>query len=314
MFAFVVKRLASAIPTLLAVLTVIFLVIRVVPGDPAIAILGNNATAEAIAALRERLGLDLPLYVQYLDFLAMIGRGDLGTSMVTGQPVLGLVQAVLPFTIELTIASILIGIVLGLPIGAVAAVYRNTAIDYLARVGSLLGLSFPAFYTAILMILVFSIDFGWFPVISRGVPLTDPIGRLHNLALPALSLGLIMIGYVARASRSSMLEVLGEDYIRTAHAKGLNRRVVILRHVLRNALIPIVTVIGLYLGLLIGNSVLTEIVFNRPGLGKLIVEALSGRDYTLLQGLMVVFAFFIVLVNMLTDLTYGLIDPRVRYQ
>lgn len=314
MLVFVAKRLLSAIPTLLAVLTVIFIIIRVVPGDPAIAILGNNASAEAIAALRERLGLNAPLYVQYLDFLGMIGQGDLGKSMVTGRPILGQVQAVLPYTIELTIASILIGVVLGLPIGVIAAVRRNTAVDYLARIGSLLGLSFPAFYTAILLILVFSIDLGWFPVISRGVPLTDPVQRLYNLALPALSLGLIMVGYVARASRSSMLEVLGEDYVRTARAKGLRRKVIILRHVLRNALIPIVTVIGLYLGLLIGNSVLTEIVFNRPGLGKLIVEALSERDYTTLQGLMVVFAFFIVFVNMLTDLTYGLIDPRVRHQ
>jgi peptide/nickel transport system permease protein len=314
MLVFVAKRLLSAIPTLLAVLTVIFIIIRVVPGDPAIAILGNNASAEAIAALRERLGLNAPLYVQYLDFLRMIGQGDLGNSMVTGRPILAQVGAVLPYTIELTVASILIGVVLGLPIGVIAAVRRNTAVDYLARIGSLLGLSFPAFYTSIVLILVFSIDFGWFPVISRGVPLTDPLQRLYNLALPALSLGLIMVGYVARASRSSMLEVLGEDYVRTARAKGLRRKVIILRHVLRNALIPIVTVIGLYLGLLVGNSVLTEIVFNRPGLGKLIVEALSERDYTLLQGLMIVFAFFIVLVNMLTDLTYGLIDPRVRHQ
>ena len=314
MFAFVVKRLLSAIPTLLAVLTVIFIIIRIVPGDPAIAILGNNASAEALEALRERLGLNEPLYVQYLDFLNMIGHGDLGNSMVTGQPILAQVRGVLPYTIELTVASILVGVVFGLPIGVIAAVRRNTMTDYLARIGSLFGLSFPAFYTAILLILLFSIDLGWFPVISRGVPLTEPVQRLYNLALPAMSLGLIMVGYVARASRSSMLEVLGEDYVRTARAKGLRRRIIILRHVLRNALIPIVTVIGLYLGLLIGNSVLTEIVFNRPGLGKLIVEALSQRDYTLLQGLMIVFAFFIVLVNMLTDLTYGLIDPRVRYQ
>lgn len=314
MVAFVVKRLLSALPTLLAVLTTLFVIIRVVPGDPAIVILGDNATAEALVALRQRLGLDHPLHVQYADFLLMVARGDLGHSMVTGHPIWDEVRGVLPYTLELTVAAILIGIVFGLPIGAVAAINRNTTIDYAARIGSLLGLSFPAFYTAILLILVFSIDLGWFPVISRGVPLTDPAGRLYNLALPALSLGLIMVGYVARASRSSMLEVLGEDYIRTAHAKGLRRRVVILRHVLRNALIPIVTVIGLYLGLLVGNSVLTEVVFNRPGIGKLIVQALSQRDYTLLQGLMIVFAFFVVLVNILTDLAYGLIDPRVRHQ
>jgi len=314
MVAFVVKRLLSAIPTLVAVLTVLFVIIRIVPGDPAVAILGDNASGQAIAALRERLGLDQPLHVQYAEFLFMLVRGDLGDSMVTGQPVWAEVRTALPYTLELTVSAIVVGILFGLPVGAVAAINRNTTIDYIARIGSLLGLSFPAFYTAILLILVFSIDLGWFPVISRGVPLTDPAGRLYNLVLPALSLGLIMVGYVARASRSAMLEILGEDYVRTAHARGLSGRVVILRHVLRNALIPIVTVIGLYLGLLIGNSVLTEIVFNRPGIGKLIVEAVTQRDYTLLQGLMIVFAFFVVLVNMLTDLTYGLIDPRVRYR
>jgi len=314
MVGFIAKRLLSALPTLLAVLTVLFVIIRIVPGDPAIAILGDNATAEAVAALRERLGLDHPLYAQYRDFLLMIVRGDLGSSIATGQPVWDEVRSALPYTLELTIASIGVGVIFGLPIGTIAAINRNTTLDYVARIGSLLGLSFPAFYTAILLIMVFSLQLGWFPVISRGVPLSDVAGRLNNLALPAISQGLIMVGYVARASRSSILEVLGEDYVRTARAKGLNPRVIILRHVLRNALIPIVTVVGLYLGLLIGNSVLTEIVFNRPGIGKLIVEALSQRDYTLLQGLMIVFAFFIVLVNMLTDIAYGLIDPRVRRQ
>ncbi len=313
MFRYTLHRLLAAVPTLLAVLTVIFLIIRVVPGDPAIAILGDNASQQVIDAFRDRLGLNDPLWVQYGRFLAEIAQGDLGSSMVSGRTVWQEVGAVLPYTIDLTAASILIGILLGIPLGVLAAVHRNGWIDYVTRLVSLLGLSFPAFFTAILLILVFSIELRWFPVISRA-DMADPADRLYNLVLPALSLGLIMTAYVTRAARSSMLEVLGEDYVRTARAKGVPPRVVVLHHALRNALIPIVTVIGLYLGLLIGNSVLTEIVFNRPGLGKLIVTSLNQRDYAMLQGLMVVYACFIVVVNLLTDLTYGLLDPRVKHQ
>ena len=313
MLLYTVRRLLSAVPTLLAVLTAIFFIIRIVPGDPAIAILGSSASAAAIEALRERLGLNEPLYVQYVGFLLGALRGDLGLSLVSGKPVWEHLRNVLPYTIDLTIASIIIGVVLGIPLGIVSALHRNSYADYVTRVMSLLGLSFPAFFTAILLILAFSIGLGWFPVISEG-DLKDPLDRLHNLALPALSLGLLMVAYVTRATRSSMLEVLGEDYIRTARAKGLPERVIILYHALRNALIPIITVIGLYLGILVGNSVLTEIVFSRPGLGKLIVGALEERDYNTLQGLMVVYAFFIIITNLITDLTYGLSDPRVKYQ
>src|ERR1051326_4154748 len=194
----------------------------------------------------------------------------------------------------------------------IAARHRNGIIDYLARFFSLTGLSFPAFVSAILLLLAFTIELRWFPVISEARS-GNPTEQLRALALPAINLGLIMVAYVMRVARSSMLGVLGEDYIRTARAKGVPARVVIWRHALRNALIPVVTVVGLYLGVLIGNSVLTEIVFNRPGLGKLIINALNQRDYTLLEGMMVIYAFFIVIANLLTDLTYGLIDPRVKH-
>jgi ABC-type dipeptide/oligopeptide/nickel transport system permease component len=220
---------------------------------------------------------------------------------------------VLPYTIDLTLTALAIGVVLGLPLGIVAARHRNGAIDYLARFFSLTGLSFPAFVSAILLLLVFAIQLRWFPVISESRS-GDPLDQLRALTLPAVNLGLIMVAYVMRVARSSMLGVLGEDYIRTARAKGVPARMVIWRHALRNALIPVVTVVGLYLGVLIGNSVLTEIVFNRPGLGKLIINALNQRDYTLLEGMMVIYAFFIVIANLLTDLTYGLIDPRVKRQ
>lgn len=313
MLRFVVRRLIFAIPTLLAVMTMVFVLVRIVPGDPAQTILGDQASAEALQNMRERLGVDRPILEQYVEFMGGALVGDWGESMVTGKPVLAEIARVLPYTIELTVVSLIIGGMIGIPLGAWSALHRNEWIDYVTRVGSLLGLSFPAFVSAILMLIVFSIQLRWLPVISGGDRAT--FGEwAESLALPALNLGLIMAAYITRVTRSSMLGSLGEDYIRTARAKGVPERVVIWRHGMRNALIPVVTVVGLYLGILIGNSVLTEIVFNRPGLGKLIVGALGQRDYTLLQGLMIIYTFVIVIVNLLTDLTYGLIDPRVKYQ
>jgi ABC-type dipeptide/oligopeptide/nickel transport system permease component len=218
---------------------------------------------------------------------------------------------VLPYTLELTAAALLIGVLFGLPLGTWAALRRNAWPDYAGRLISLTGLSFPGFVSAILLLLAFAVQLRWLPVMSTAT--SDPVDHLRNLALPALNLGIIMTAYITRVTRSSMLSVLGEDYIRTARAKGVRGGRLVLRHALRNALIPVVTVVGLYFGTLIGNSVLTEIVFTRPGLGKLILGALTSRDYALLQGLMVVFAAFIILVNTLTDLAYGLIDPRVTY-
>ncbi len=313
MLRFAARRLFFAIPTLLAVMTMVFVLVRIVPGDPAQTILGDQASAEALQIMRERLGLDRPLWEQYFEFMGGALTGDWGQSMVTGKPVLSEILRVLPYTLELTVASLVIGALIGVPLGAWSAIHRNRWIDYVTRVGSLLGLSFPAFVSAILLLMAFSIQLRWFPVISGGGRETFGEWAL-SLALPAINLGLIMAAYITRVTRSSMLGSLGEDYIRTARAKGVPIRVIVWRHALRNALIPVVTVVGLYLGILIGNSVLTEIVFNRPGLGKLIVGALGQRDYTLLQGLMVIYTFVIVVVNLLTDLTYGLIDPRVKYQ
>ena len=307
MLGYILKRLLLAVPTLFAVLTIVFVLARVLPGDPAQTILGDQASAEALAAMRARLGVDKPIGVQYVDFLLNAVRGEWGNSLVTGKPVVEEVLNVLPYTIDLTVSAIVLGTLAGIPLGVWSALRRNTWVDYVARIGSLLGLSFPGFVSAILLLLVFAIQLRWFPVISAG-SLDDPVERLRNLALPALNLAIIMAAYVTRVTRSSMLEVLGEDYIRTARAKGVPTRAVIWRHAFRNGLMPVVTVVGLYLGILIGNSVLTEIVFNRPGLGKLIVSALNQRDYTVLQGMMVVYAFAIVLVNLLTDLTYGFID------
>ena len=311
MIRYFIRRLLLAIPTLLLMLTVIFVLVRLVPGDAAVVILGDQASEESLRQLRAQLGLDQPLHIQYVTFIADVLTGDFGRSMTSGRTVLAEVAAVLPYTLELTAASLLIGAIFGIPLGTVAALHRNAWPDYASRIVSLTGLSFPAFVSGILMLLAFAIHWRWFPVIGTGG--SGVGGHLRNLVLPALNLGLIMTAYVTRVTRASMLNVLGEDYVRTARAKGVRPLQLILRHVLRNALIPVVTVVGLYFGTLIGNSVLTEIVFTRPGLGKLILGALTSRDYTLLQGLMVVFATFVILVNTLTDMVYGLVDPRVKY-
>lgn len=312
MTAFLLKRLGFAGVTFLAVLTIVFFIIRILPGDPAYAILGDQANEQALQALRARLGLDQPLFVQYLEFLRGVAVGDWGVSLVSGRPVLQDILEVMPATLELTFVSLFLGAVIGIPVGVWSAVRRNKLTDYIARSASLLGLSLPAFVTAVLLLLVFSIQLRWFPVISSGQGATFG-ERLRDLALPAINLGLIMAAYITRVSRSAMLEVLNQDYVRTAKAKGLSFAIIIRRHCLRNTMIPVVTVVGLYLGILIGNSVLTEIVFNRPGLGKLIIGSLYQRDYPMLQGMMVIYTMIVVLVNLITDLTYGFIDPRIKY-
>ena len=290
--------------------TLIFFAMRTLPGDPALAILGDAATAQSIAALREKLGLNEPIASQYLSFLAGLLRGDLGTSLVYNRSVLSELLRVLPYTLELTFAAILLGIAMGIPLGILSALYRNRWLDYVTRVLSLLGFSFPVFYAAILLILTFSIWLPWFPVISS--PSGASLGeRLHDLVLPAVAGSLGLIAMITRASRSSLLEVMGDDYIRTARAKGLPERIVLFRHALRNALIPVITVIGLYFALIIGNSVLIETVFTRPGLGTLIIGSLDNRDYPMVQGLLVAYAVIVVVVNILTDLSYSVLDPRV---
>jgi ABC-type dipeptide/oligopeptide/nickel transport system permease component len=312
MLRYVVTRLALAIPTFLAVLTLVFFVVRVIPGDPATAALGDYASQEAVEALRERMGLNDPLYVQYFRFLGDLLRGDLGKSLITGKPISELVMHVLPYTLQLTLSAIIVGAMLGVPIGIYTAVRRNSPIDYLGRVLSLAGLSVPAFYLAILIMLLFAIQLDLFPAVGGG-DLHDWKDNLSHLALPALSLGLIMTTSVTRLTRSAMLNVLNEDYVRTARAKGAKERVVIFRHALRAALVPIVSIIGVWAANLIADSVLTETVFARPGLGKMLVGAIMQRDYTALQSVMVIYTAFVVIVNLITDLVYSLIDPRITH-
>jgi ABC-type dipeptide/oligopeptide/nickel transport system permease component len=313
MVRYAATRLILAIPILLVVFTLVFLVVRIIPGDPAQAALGDYASKEAVDALRERMGLNEPLHVQYFRYLGGLLQGDFGESLITGASISENVAHVLPYTLELTFSSVLVGLTLGIPLGVLTARKRNSWIDYLGRVASLVGLSVPAFYFAILLIFLFSVRLGVLPSVGGGDLEKDPIGSLKYLVLPAMTLGLIMTTSITRLTRSAMLNVLHEDYVRTARAKGLRERSVIYRHALRSALLPIVSVTGLWVASLIGDSVLTEFVFSRPGLGKMLVGAILQRDYTALQSIMVIYAAFVVVVNLITDLTYGLLDPRITH-
>jgi ABC-type dipeptide/oligopeptide/nickel transport system permease component len=286
--------------------------VRVAPGDPAIAALGDNASQQAVDALRERMGLNQPLWRQYVVFLGDLARGDLGRSLISQKPVAEQIAFVLPYTLELTLAATFIGLVLGIPTGVLTAIRRNSPVDYLGRVVSLLGLSFPAFYLGILLMFFFAVRLDLFPAVGAA-PFSEPWQNLHYLFLPALTLGLIETAYIARMTRSVMLNILSDDYIRTARAKGLEEWIVLMRHALRAALIPIVSLIGIFAISMIGSSVLVEEVFARPGLGKLMVGATKQKDYTMLQSIMVVYAFIIVIINLITDIIYTYVDPRVRY-
>jgi len=313
MFSYTIRRILLAIPTMFMVMTIAFLMIRVAPGDPAQAILGSYATEETLRSLRHDLGLDRPLYVQYFEYLAGVVTFDFGRSMVSLNPIWPQIRYVLPYTLSLTFAGMFVGCLIGIPVGVITAVKRNSFWDYVGRVFSLGGLSVPSFFLGIMLMLVLAVKAQILPATGA----EDAAGiweTLWYLVMPALTLGLIMSAYISRMSRSAMLNVLNEDYIRTARAKGLGFAAVVGRHAFKNSLIPVITVVGMYVGVLIADSVLAEIVFSRPGLGKLMVGAMAGRDYTMLQSILVIYAGIIVLVNLLTDLTYALFDPRVQYK
>ncbi len=312
MVKYAIRRILISIPILLTVVTLIFFLVRSMPGGPAMAVLGDYASREAVEALEKQMGLDIPIWQQYLVFLKSLWRGDLGKSLITGMPIAPEVARVLPYTLELTISSALFGVVFGIPLGVFTALRRNRMFDYMGRTFSLAGISLPSFFLGILMMLVFSVKLDLFPVVGGG-DIGDLADSLHHLFLPGLTLGLMMTAYITRTTRSSMLNALREDYVRTARAKGLRERIVIYGHTLRNALLPVVSFVGVYTIVLIGSSVLVEIVFSRPGLGNMMVGAIAQRDYMTLQSVMVIYASLVVIINLLTDLSYGLIDPRIRY-
>jgi ABC-type dipeptide/oligopeptide/nickel transport system permease component len=305
------RRFLLTIPTILMTVTIIFFVLRVLPGDPAEVILGDNANAQAIEQMREKLGLNLPVHEQYLNYLGSIIQADFGNSLTTGRSVSSQILSLFPYTLELAFGSVLLATLIGVPIGIVSALKRNTITDAAIRLFALIGISIPAFFFGILLLLSFSLKIPLFPSMGAGEGF---IGNLYHLALPMISLGLIEAGIIMRITRSSMLEEINKDYVRTARAKGISRNKVIFKHVLRNTLIPVVTVIGLNITTLISGAVLTETVFSRPGLGSLAIGAISTRDYPTLQACLVLFSVLVVIVNLLVDLSYSILNPKIRPQ
>jgi len=311
-FAYFLKRVIILLATLFLVSGAIFVVLQVLPGDPAQIILGIKATPETLRDLRHKLGLDLPLPVQYLNWIGGVIRGDLGRSITYDVPITSLIISRLQVTIPLALLSILFAVVFSIPLGVYAAIHRNRPGDYGVMVFSQIGLAIPAFWAGILLILLFAVELRWFSAGGFKSWAETPWGALKSLLLPALSLGLIRAAVLARLTRSCMLEVLGEDYIRTARSKGLTEKVVVYKHAFRNALIPVVTIVGLQMGELLAGAIVIENVFHLPGLGRLIFLAIGQRDLPVVQGVSLLIAFLIVVVNFAVDVIYGIVDPRIR--
>ena len=334
MLQYAVRRLLMTIPMLLGAMSLVFFAMHVLPGDPCMAMLGDQATGQALNDCTHQLGLDRPLLVQYGDYLWQSLHFNFGYSLRNRYPVTTYILQMFPYTLVLVLASTVVAICIGLPTGMLSAVQRrNPLIDYTARVIALLGLSMPVFWFGILLLIAFSLHWDLFPLIGGGdlSTVVEMIGSgevftypgdflaalldvLHHLVLPALALGFPLAATVSRVARSTMLEVLNQDYIRTARAKGLRERVIVYRHALRNAMIPLLTIIGLFVALAMTGTVLTETVFTRPGLGKMLVDAIEARDYPLAQGAITVFTMIIVMVNLMVDMLYAVFDPRVAYK
>jgi len=302
----ILQRLLFTLPALWLILTMVFLLIHVVPGDPVQQMLGEGARVEDVQQLRHALGLDLPALTQYGRYLAGLAHGDLGRSFKYQAPVLQIIFERYPATLQLAVVALLVCVAIGIPAGVLAAHRRGHAADRAVGLFTLLGLAVPNFALGPVLILIFSIEFGWLPVSGRD--------GLLNFVLPAITLGAALAAILTRMVRSSMIEELSSDYVRTARAKGLSTRAVLFRHAFRNALIPIITILGLQFGTLLAGTIVTETIFSWPGIGRLTVQAISSRDYPLLQGCILVIAVSYVLVNLVTDFVYALVDPRIRLQ
>ena len=315
MLAYIGRRCLLALPTLFGVALIVFALMRSVPGDVVTNLVGleGNVSAERMAELRRMFGLDLPVHVQFGQWVSAAMQGDLGSSLRTGRPITTDLALRFPVTLELTVLSLLIALVIALPVGVAAALNRGRWFDHAGSVFALLGLSIPGFFLGILLILLFSLQLGWLPPAGYVPFVEEPLANLRHMVLPALSLGLILAAATARIVRSTLLETLGLDFVRTARAKGLTERVVVLRHALRAALIPVVTVVGLQFGQLLGGAVIIEQVFSLPGVGRFALEGINLRDYPVVQGAVLLIALAFVLVNLLVDVLYAVIDPRVRY-
>jgi peptide/nickel transport system permease protein len=301
---FFVRRLLLAIPVLLGVATLVFALIHLIPGDPVQAMLGDAASPESVADLRGRLGLDRPLAVQYAAFLGGAARGDLGVSLRTNERVTAAIAARLPATIELAFAAMFVAIAIALPAGVVAAIKAGTGVDHAATTLALVGLSLPNFWLGPLLAIVFSVRLGWLPVSGRGT--------LAHLVLPAVTLGAPLAAVLARMTRTSLIDELRELYITAARARGLSTARIVLKHALRNSLIPVVTVLGLQVGAVLTGAVITETIFAWPGVGRLLIQSIGFRDYPIVQGCILLIAVTYVSVNLLTDMAYAYLDPRIR--
>ncbi|WP_077213178.1 ABC transporter permease [Bacillus dakarensis] len=311
MLNYTIRRILLSIPTIFITVSIIFIILRGLPGDPAQVILGETATEQSLQKLREQLGLDLPIWQQYVNYLGDLIKLDFGNSLTTNIPVTEQLLTFFPYTLELTFAAILTCSLIGIPIGIITALKRNTITDHVFRIVGLIGISMPAFFLAIIILLTFALKIPMFPSMGAGEGF---VNGLYHLVLPALTLGLIESAIVMRMTRSGMLEEINNDYVRTARAKGLPRKKVVLKHIVRNSLIPVVTVIGLNITTLISGAVITESIFSRPGLGSLAIEAIITRDYPTLQGCLILFCVLVVIVNLLVDISYSYINPRIRFR
>jgi ABC-type dipeptide/oligopeptide/nickel transport system permease component len=306
MSRFLIRRLLLTIPVLLGVATLVFSLIHLIPGDPVQAMLGDSAAPEDIAAMRERLGLNRPLLTQYASFMTGALKGDLGRSLRTNQDVAGAIAERMPATFELAFASMLVAVLIAIPLGIVAAVWAGTSIDHLATTLALIGISMPTFWLGPLLAIVFSVSLGWLPVSGRGT--------LAHLVLPAITLGAPLAAVLARITRASVLEELRELYVLAARARGVSRAGSVLKHAFRNSLIPIVTVLGLQFGAVLTGAVITETIFGWPGVGRLLIQSISTRDYPAVQGCILLIAVTYVSMNLIVDVVYGFLDPRIRYE
>ena len=315
MHRYIARRLLTTIPTLIGIKLVVFASIRLVPGDVILTQLADtgNVSPEQYDAVRQKLGLDKPAYQQYFTWLGGIVRGDLGESFWTGRSVRAQLLERLPVTIQLGLMALLMSLTISIPLGTIAATRQDTIVDYPLRMVAIIGLAMPSFWVGILLLLAVGTWFQWSPPLGYTSIVEDPWRSLQQFALPALALGAALIGTMTRMTRSVLLEVLRQDYVRTAWAKGLTERVVIVRHALKNAMIPLVTILGLQVGYLLGGTVIIEQVFALPGVGRLTLDALLQRDYPQIQGNVMFIAGWFLLVNLIVDLTYGWLDPRIRY-
>jgi peptide/nickel transport system permease protein len=305
-------RLLGALPMLFLMSLLVFAIVYLIPGDPVDAMLGQEADPVARQALRRELGLDLPLWHQYSRWAWRAVQGDLGRSLRAQQPVAALIREKLPATLVLTAAAAALAVLIAVPAGTLAAVRRNTAVDFLAMLGALLGVSIPSFWSGIMLILLFALFLGWLPAMGYASLVGEPAAALRHLVLPAITLGSVMAGAVTRQVRAQLLQELSRDYVRTARSKGLREAEVVVRHGLRNSLIPAVTVLGVQFSILLGGAVITEQIFAWPGVGQLAVHAILNRDYPVLQGVILTVAVLVTLVNLLVDLVYAVLDPRIR--